>query len=139
MSAGKFLHGDNVVVAEADQDRGSAALAESAIRAAREAVLPTAPALPPLRAIRAALEAGVSAAPAAATAKPYRYWWRVEIGLHSGKHVIRNTLRQPAVKEILEAGWYERAENGDEFVVGYDAIATVKTTRLEGPMTGATS
>ena len=119
MSAGKFLHGDNVVVAEADQDRGSAALAESAIRAAREA--------------------GVSAAPAAATAKPYRYWWRVEIGLHSGKLVIRHTLRQPAVKEILEAGWYERAENGDEFVVGYDAIATVKTTRLEGPMTGATS
>jgi hypothetical protein len=43
---------------------------------------------------------------------------------------------KPSAKKILSEGWFETMENGDEFAVGYDAIATVSITGFSGPMPG---
>ena len=65
-------------------------------------------------------------------------WWRVTLTLHQGVTVIRNVTIQPDAHQVLECGWFEKAANGDEFAVGYDAIATVAVNGFSGPMPGST-
>lgn len=65
-------------------------------------------------------------------------WWRLTLTLHQGVTVIRNVIVKPSAKVILSTGWFEVAANGDEFAVGYDAIATVSINGFSGPMPGGT-
>lgn len=108
MSKPPFLHGDNVVLAELDQDRGAATLARHALSKARQSA-------------------------AAPTPQPdIACYWRVEIMLHGGHTVTRDVATEPNVRELLLAGWYEKLPNGDVFAVAYDAIATIAVRKLQG-------
>lgn len=63
-------------------------------------------------------------------------WWRIEITLHQGVTVIRNVTKRPNAQTIMESGWSEERENGDQFMVGYDSIAVVEITGHVGPIPG---
>lgn len=65
-------------------------------------------------------------------------WWRLTLTLHQGLTVIRNVTTKPDAHQVLECGWFELSPNGDEFAVGYDAIATVAIAGFRGPMPGST-
>lgn len=66
-------------------------------------------------------------------------WWRLTLTLHHGVTVIRNLSEQPEAAAILQSGWFETERNGDQFAVGYDAIATVRVQGFTGPMTGSST
>lgn len=59
-------------------------------------------------------------------------YWRVEIMLHGGQSITRDVATAPNVRELLLAGWYEVAPNGDTFAIAYDAIATISVRKLQG-------
>lgn len=117
-----FLSSDNIVLAQFDhpRDRGRTPV-DAFVRAAANG------------------RGQISAAePLTRLANPPT-WWRVELRLHQGIVVVRNVLMRPSAQHILQNGWFETGDNGDEFAVGYDSIATVNITGHTGPAPGDAS
>lgn len=75
----------------------------------------------------AALVARAQLKARAATDSPAPQWWRVTFRLHSDHIEDRNVVgARPSLSRIKLEGWHEqRGDDGDEFFIHPDAIATV--------------